>query len=111
MLPGLATRWLLGSGCQASFPLEDASGHRWQDQLVVFLGRGVGGVGIAVVRVLVPAVGLLGVKVGDDAGGRARIFGLADAWLLAPALGSQTAGGLGGRQVPGKEAEKKQEPS
>ena len=115
--------WLLRGGCRASFPLLDPLGHRGVTEgegllvgervVTVSLVLGAGGPrrvpwdGSGLNFVFRQGLGIIVVEGCTEA----RMFGLADAWLLAPALDSRVAGRLGGRQVPGKEAEKKQEPS
>ena len=113
----VATEWLLQGGCRASFPLVDPLLHRRLVRLRVTVRRGVGGVGLPagfaregteVGRLLAPALGILGVKVGDDAGGGAWVFGLADAGTLAPAAYSGVPGSLEGRQGSGHDAEEEE---
>ena len=126
LLPSLmlSCSWrLLRGGSRVSFPLLDPLGHRGVTEgggllvgervITVSLVLGAGGPR----RVSWDGSGFdfvfrqgLGVIVVEGCT-RARIFGLADAWFLAPALDSRVAGRLGGRQVPGKEAETHQEPS
>ena len=118
LLPLGCSWWLLRGGGRAGFPLLDPLGHR---------SSRATGEGLLVGERVVPVGLVLGAGsprgVPWERGGldlifrqglgiivvegcsRAGVFGLADAWLLAPAFGSQTAGGLGGRQISGKEAE------
>ena len=98
LLLAWTAEWLLHGGGRASFPLADPLKHRGLVRVGVFVRRSVGRFGLPaglawegaqISRFLAPTIGLVGVKVGEDDGGRARVAGFADAGFLAPAACSR----------------------